>query len=164
MLRYRHSVATQAKMRSSVRHLPFVLEEVSGQGFPCESLTAKTPSIWVKGSVAYTTNEDSRQSLLILSRACGYRRVSTGQECTTRPKHRSALAKGAPASISTTASLCKGLGGAQACWHQVRRCFSIVLARFKNCHWRQQQKFIGAVKLAEKNSSHPPHVQFGSIL
>ena len=31
--------------RSSVRHLPFVLEEVSGQGFPCESLTAKTPSI-----------------------------------------------------------------------------------------------------------------------
>ena len=49
-------------------------------------------------SVAYTTNEDSRQRLLILSRACGNRRVSRGQECTTRPKHRSALAKGAPAS------------------------------------------------------------------
>ena len=30
--------------------------------------------------------------------------------------------------------------------------------------WRQQQKFIGAVKLADKNSSHPPHVQLASIL
>ena len=30
--------------------------------------------------------------------------------------------------------------------------------------WRQQQKFIGAVKLADKNSSHPPHVQLSSIL
>ena len=30
--------------------------------------------------------------------------------------------------------------------------------------WRQQQKFIGAVKLAGKNSSHPPHVQLGSVL
>ena len=30
--------------------------------------------------------------------------------------------------------------------------------------WRQLQKFIGAVKLSDKNSSHPPHVQFGSIL
>ena len=29
---------------------------------------------------------------------------------------------------------------------------------------RQQQKFIGAVNPADKNSSHPPHVQFGSIL
>ena len=48
------------KKRSSVR-LPFVLEEVSGQGSPCESLTAKTPSTKVKGSVACTTNEDSRQ-------------------------------------------------------------------------------------------------------
>ena len=90
-------------MRSSVRHLPFVPEEVSGQGFPCESLTAKIPSKKVKGSVAYTINEDSRQSLLILSRACGIRRVSRGQECTTRPRGRSALAKGAPASINTTA-------------------------------------------------------------
>ena len=30
--------------------------------------------------------------------------------------------------------------------------------------WRQQQKVIGAVKLADRNSSHPPHVQLGSIL
>ena len=30
--------------------------------------------------------------------------------------------------------------------------------------WRQQQKFIGAVKLTDKNASHPSHVQFGSIL
>ena len=30
--------------------------------------------------------------------------------------------------------------------------------------WRQQQEFIGAVKLADKNSSHPPRVQFGYIL
>ena len=30
--------------------------------------------------------------------------------------------------------------------------------------WRQQQEIIGAVKLADKDSSHPPHVQPGSIL
>ena len=30
--------------------------------------------------------------------------------------------------------------------------------------WRQQEEFIGAVKLADKNSSQPSHVQFGSIL
>ena len=30
--------------------------------------------------------------------------------------------------------------------------------------WRQQQKFIGAIKLADKNSSHQPHVQLGSTL
>ena len=30
--------------------------------------------------------------------------------------------------------------------------------------WRLLQKFISAVKLAEKNSSHPPHVQLGSIV
>ena len=38
---------------------------------------------------------------------------------------------------------------------------------FKTSHWtccRQQQDFIGAVRLAHQNSSHPPHVQFGSIL
>ena len=29
--------------------------------------------------------------------------------------------------------------------------------------WRQQQEFIGAVKLAIKNSSHPPHTQLGSM-
>ena len=30
--------------------------------------------------------------------------------------------------------------------------------------WRQQQEFIGAVKLADKKPSHPPYVQFGCIL
>ena len=30
--------------------------------------------------------------------------------------------------------------------------------------WRQQQKFIGAFKLTDKNYSHPPNVQLGSIL
>ena len=29
--------------------------------------------------------------------------------------------------------------------------------------WCQQQKFIGAVKLADKNSSHPSHYQIGPI-
>ena len=29
--------------------------------------------------------------------------------------------------------------------------------------WRQQQEFIGAVKLADKNLSHPPHILFGPI-
>ena len=30
--------------------------------------------------------------------------------------------------------------------------------------WRQQQELIGVVKLTYEKSSHPPHVQFGSIL
>ena len=30
--------------------------------------------------------------------------------------------------------------------------------------WRQKQKLIGEVKLADINSSHPPHVRFGSIV
>ena len=29
--------------------------------------------------------------------------------------------------------------------------------------WRQQEKFVGAVKLADKDSSHPSHIQFGLV-
>ena len=29
--------------------------------------------------------------------------------------------------------------------------------------WRQQEEFIGAIKLADKNSSHPSHIQFSPI-
>ena len=37
--------------------------------------------------------------------------------------------------------------------------------RFQNCKSQAVTfQFIGAVKLADKNSSHTPHVQFGSIL
>ena len=35
--------------------------------------------------------------------------------------------------------------------------------RFHRSCWRQQEKFIGAVKVADRDSSHPPHVQFGPI-
>ena len=55
--------------------------------------------------------------------------------------------------------------------HRFKKCKSQALSpsrRLTQClHctcWRQQQEFIGAVKLAVKNSSHPPHVQLGSIL
>ena len=62
---------------------------------------------------------------------------------------------------------CSLLSPSTDCQHKVQEFQIPSVVTFKTSHtaclhcscWRQQWEFVSAVKLADKNSSHPPHVQ-----
>ena len=66
---------------------------------------------------------------------------------------------------------CAGLSDSTDCQHTNSRTANPRHFRLDTSHIvsslllsSQQKEFVGAVKLADKNTTHPPHVQFGSIL
>ena len=155
----------------------------------CLPLSLTWIDIWLTNFSSFHVSSLIASPLSTISCSILTRHSSVCCQIPTQPRHPAVTYPKCPVASTTFSHVCR-LRTHHFCWIVGPCCVLLAVAfhglpthrfqelqipriiTFKTSHtaclhctcWRQQQKVIGAVKLADRNSSHPPHVQLGSIL